>query len=129
MRAKIIVAATLTALFAQTAHSQSRAISRAEQKIIASSYGRVLKDPASAQYRWPMLPTEATLKGGEIAYCFQVNAKNSYGAFTGFRSILGTVSQVGGKITRFEYVTGTLDDSPELAQATVNICRAYGVVF
>lgn len=128
MKTRNTIAAALTFFFVQPAYSQSRSLAVAEQKIIAGSYGRILKDPASAQYHWPMLPTKDASKP-EIAYCFQVNAKNSYGAYTGFKLIIGKVRQVGGKVTNFEYAAGNLDDTPELAQTTVDMCRIFGITF
>ena len=63
------------------------------EKIIKEYYGRVLKDPSSAQYKnfttprtyWfsrPPLAGGGTLIGHMV--CVTYNAKNSYGAYTGY---------------------------------------------
>jgi hypothetical protein len=109
--------------------AQTRQLTAPEKQIIANAYGARLKDPASAQYRWAALPLTDNLKGGKLAYCFQVNAKNSYGGYTGFKLILGTLKRVNGKIVAFNYVTGNLDDAATFAQMTADLCRASGISF
>jgi hypothetical protein len=109
--------------------AQTRQLTAPEKRIIANTYGVRLKDPASAQYRWPALPLADSLKGGQLGYCFQVNAKNSYGGYTGFKLILGTLRRVNGKIVSFEYVAGNLDDTPALAQTTAELCQTFGIRF
>jgi hypothetical protein len=109
--------------------AQTRQLTAPEKQIIANAYGARLKDPASAQYRWAALPLTDNLKGGKLAYCFEANAKNSYGGYTGFKLILGTLRRVNGKIVSFEYVAGNLDDTSALAQTTAELCRTFGIRF
>ena len=109
--------------------AQTRQLSAPEKGLIAGTYGARLKDPGSAQYQWAPVPLADNLKGGRVAYCFRVNAKNSFGGYTGFKLILGMLARANGKITSFEYMAGNLDDSPELAQTTAELCRTFGIRF
>lgn len=54
-----------------------------------------LKDPASAQFR----DIKYKADKGAWTMCGEVNAKNSYGAFTGFQKFQGVASNPGGKTT------------------------------
>ena len=49
------------------------------------------------------------VKGHESGYCFQVNAKNSYGGYIGFKTIAGVVKQRSGKIVGYRYTSGVRD--------------------
>lgn len=51
-----------------------------EQAEIRRVVGGKLKDGESARWQWPV----PTTQGQTIAYCGFVNAKNSYGGYTGF---------------------------------------------
>lgn len=109
--------------------AQSRELTTTEKKVIAAAYGRLLKDPHSAQYQWPQIPVKPETQNAQTAYCFQVNAKNSYGGYTGFKLIIGKVRQSAGKIIAFDYVAGHLDDTPALIRSTADMCRVFGIRF
>jgi hypothetical protein len=106
--------------------AQSRLLTEAEKRIIADAYGRDLRDPKSAQYEWAPFPLK--LKGNETVsmYCFRANAKNGYGAFVGYKLIVGRVDLSAGKIIGFSYIMGRADDTPELARITEDFCRKLG---
>ena len=55
-------------------HAQTRPISNGERSLITSSYGHLLKDARSAQYRMQPIPLIDNQKGGKFVYCFEVNA-------------------------------------------------------
>jgi hypothetical protein len=66
----------------------------------------VLKDPFTAQYRRvggpvPGQAQQALLAGGAIekgwGYCYMVNAKNSFGAYTGFQPYYFVVRYIGAR--------------------------------
>jgi hypothetical protein len=121
-----IVLALVGAGSITTGHAETRPLTDAEKKIITSAHGSDLKDPQSAQYRWADLIIEPSAKGAEFAYCFQVNAKNSYGGYTGFRTIGGKVTHHNGKILSYSYLSGG-NENP--AMTADNICRAFGYTF
>lgn len=109
--------------------AQTRTLTEGEKKIVSAAYGASLKDPSSAQYKWPPVLLLNNLKGGQVGYCFQVNAKNSFGAYTGFKLILGTLRRVNGKVVAFDYVMGNIDDTPALMSATADLCKSFGIRF
>lgn len=64
---------------------------------------RDFKDPGSAQFRNTYLTTD---KGTAVALCGEVNAKNSFGAYTGFRPFY--VMDTGKSLT-----AGVMEDGAE----------------
>jgi hypothetical protein len=107
-------------------HAQSRAISDMERSLITSSYGQLLKDAGSAQYRMQPIPLSDNQKGGMFVYCFEVNAKNSYGGYAGYKTIIGMVTRLNGKITSFRYDGNSDDDVRSYPGSTADMCRAFG---
>ncbi|WP_143271686.1 hypothetical protein [Bradyrhizobium mercantei] len=105
--------------------AETRPLADGEKKIISDSYGADLKDPVSAQYRWSDLVIDPAAKGNEVGYCFRVNAKNSYGGYTGFRTIAGTVKRNHGKVVSYSYKAGTSEDAI-LGDLAERICRVWG---
>lgn len=125
---KTTVAVAIAAIVTVSSQSEARPLTDVEKRIITSTYGASLKDPSSAQYRWAPLVTNQPVKGDELAYCFQINGKNSYGGYTGFRTIAGKVTRRNGVVIGFSYVAGSRDDA-NIAEATNEICRAFGYTF
>ena len=87
MRKTLIAAGVLTLIGPNICHAQTRPISKVEHALITDSYGRVLKDAASAQYRMQPIPLADNQKDGTTIYCFEVNAKNSYGGYAGYKAV------------------------------------------
>lgn len=58
-------------------------------KAAKANITRALKDPSSAQFRNLFIGTGADKKG-MLALCGEVNAKNSYGAYVGFKRFFAT---------------------------------------
>ena len=64
------------------------------QHRIAAEVSDKLKDGESARFRWPDIGRDPTV------YCGWVNAKNSYGGYTGFELFFALLAlDVSGKIT------------------------------
>lgn len=103
----LIAAGVLTLIGPNICHAQTRPISKGEHALIADSYGRVLKDAASAQYRMQPIPLADNQKDGTTIYCFEVNAKNSYGGYAGYKAVLGRVTRLKGKIASFILIKQT----------------------
>lgn len=61
----------------------------AYQTVIQDYLRQRLKDPDSAQYQWERGPSQGWDRYGRLnvgwRVCLQVNAKNSFGGYTGFR--------------------------------------------
>jgi hypothetical protein len=104
-----------------SAYASDRPLTDAEKKIVAGGYGERLKDPLSAQYRWPNLIKSTSSKPNEMVYCFQVNAKNSYGAYVGFQTVLGTVTHHNGTIVGFKYEMGA-QSNPIMNESASEFC-------
>jgi hypothetical protein len=124
---KTCLAASLFAILGtEFCHAQSRPITPAERVLITSTYGAQLKDAPSALYKMPPIPSADPSQGGGHTYCFEVNAKNSYGGFTGYKVIIGKVIRSAGKVTSFTYLGSSDDDARSLPGATADMCRALG---
>ena len=54
----------------------------AQEDVLKAKVIRQLKDPDSAQFR------NLRVSAGGVARCGEVNAKNSYGGYTGFRAFV-----------------------------------------
>src|SRR4051794_21470271 len=115
----------LTTIPVGTSYAQQRSLTDAEKKIITSAYGTRLKDPLSAQYRWPNL-----IKAHADApdYCFQVNAKNSYGAYVGYQTVLGSVTQRNGTVIGYGYKMGA-EGSSMMNDTASEFCAIGGYKF
>ena len=59
---------------------KQRGLSKNEKAVIMASVKSVLKDPDSAKFKWMKLHGS----GSSEIYCGLVNAKNSYGGYTGY---------------------------------------------
>lgn len=108
-----------------TSYAQQRQLTDAEKKVITSTYESRLKDPLSAQYRGPSL-----IKAHADApdYCFQVNAKNSYGGYAGFQTVLGSVTQRNGTVVGYRYKMGA-ESSPMMNDTAREFCAIGGYKF
>ena len=103
-------------------YASDRPLTDAEKKIIADAYGKRLKDPASAQYRWHRLIDSKTSTPNRLFYCFQVNAKNSYGAYVGFQTVHGTVTYLNGTIAGYSYGIGA-QSNPIMNDSASGFCE------
>ncbi|MBR0958377.1 hypothetical protein [Bradyrhizobium japonicum] len=115
----------LTTFAVGTSSAQQRQLTDAEKKIITSTYGSRLKDPLSAQYRWPNL---IKARADAPDYCFQVNAKNSYGGYVGFQTVLGSVTQRNGTIVGYHYKMGA-ESSSMMNDTASEFCAIGGYRF
>ncbi|GMO20737.1 hypothetical protein [Bradyrhizobium ottawaense] len=118
----LVVIATIPA---GTSSAQQRPLTDAEKKIITSTYGSRLRDPQSAQYRWPNL---IKAQADAPDYCFQVNAKNSYGGYVGFQTVLGSVTQQNGTIVGYRYKMGA-ESSSMMIDTASEFCAIGGYKF
>jgi hypothetical protein len=109
-------------------HAETRPLTEAEKKIIINSYGNDLKDPASAQYRWPNLTVKPSMNRDEPIYCFEVNAKNSYGGYAGFKIIGGQVRRRNGRIFAYSYIMGDSSNAI-MKDAADSMCELAGYTF
>lgn len=118
----LVVIATIPG---RTSYAPQRPLTDAEKKIITSTYGSRLKDPLSAQYRWPNL---IKAQADAPDYCFQVNAKNSYGGYVGFQTVLGSVTQRNGTVVGYRYKMGA-ESSSMMNDTASEFCAIGGYRF
>lgn len=78
--------------FVKTIHDAEkppRPLTAAEQKIVSDTVGATLKDPFTAHFIF-------VADKGLSFVCGQVNSKNSYGAYTGFKRFAVDVTRTAG---------------------------------
>lgn len=80
----VALIATISALFIASPLAAQKTVpaSPSLKQAVSALLAKELKDGMSAQYRWPDLVTESAV------YCGFVNAKNSYGAYIGFKPFM-----------------------------------------
>jgi len=101
-------------------------LTAAQKKIIAEAVKSKLKDPDSAQFQWPDL-VEPSNGDDNVAYCGQVNAKNSYGGYTGF--IPFSVFLMNYRSKKMEAIPELIGDAGIMASATLSHCADQGYHF
>lgn len=88
----IVAALALSACVAPVVTSQKIALSDGQIRAIKSVTSYNLKDPSSAQFR-NIRQAKLTRQDGseELLVCGEINAKNSFGAYVGFRTFKGNI--------------------------------------
>lgn len=76
--------------------SGQRELTPPEKKIITDAVALSIKDPASAQYRWPKISAS---EEGSVNYCGMVNAKSPYPAYNGWQAYIVEATVSGGKVS------------------------------
>lgn len=77
------------------APAELRDLTADEKQALGASLAKGLKDPESARFTWLKVPRNA---GDSFDYCAMVNAKNSYGGYTGSKPFMAVVLVKNGKI-------------------------------
>ena len=98
----------------------SKPLTPANKVQIAKAVKDILKDPDSAKFRWPK-PQDWGL------YCGWVNAKNSYGGYTGFEPfmIIGGVGSGPKSKGEFLIIKTTIGSGDEEA-VVLSMCTKQG---
>jgi hypothetical protein len=122
----VLVAAEIST--AGLSFAQDRPLTDDEKKIVASTYQERLQDPLSAQFRWHNFVKSPSENSDDSIYCFQVNAKNSYGGYVGFKTMFGTVTQRDGTIVGYRYKLGA-ESNPIMNEAATEFCEVAGYKF
>lgn len=97
-------------------------LSTKERSWVDSVVKKKLKDPYSA-VMGPM--TAGIDKKGVVYVCGSVNAKNSYGAYTGLRPFIGMLSP---SLPFNSFSVAIFGGSDHDAYSAIALCRLYGVV-
>lgn len=102
-------------------YTEFRPLTAAEKKIIMAGVAKGLKDPESARFRWSPYP-----KSSEelVTYCGQVNGKNTYGGYVGFRNYIAGVMVNNGRIAGAVLVATELSESGNIVE---EMCAKRGL--
>jgi len=73
-----------------------RELTLPEKKIISDAVALSIKDPGSAQFRWPAIPAS---EEGQVNYCGMVNAKSPYPAYNGWQAYIVEAQVTAGKVS------------------------------
>lgn len=109
---------------APLAAADLRSLTPQEKAVLAKTFAAGLKDPTSAIFQWTKVPKKLPDDGFD--YCGTVNAKNSYGGYTGAVPFIGLILVGKGKIAG-GVIAATGDIRPEYSQIIPDMCRKKGL--
>jgi hypothetical protein len=95
----------LAALLATGEMAEGRTLTPSEKTVIRDAVSERFFDPDSAKFRW--LPLPSKFEGG--VYCGSVNAKNRFGAYTGYGAFVVIVGLKHGSVTEAGSLTAIRD--------------------
>ena len=96
-----------------------RELTLPEKKIISDAVALSIKDPGSAQYRWPTIPAS---EEGQVNYCGMVNAKSPYAAYSGWQAYIVEAQVSAGKVS--SAVVGLIAGGKDVAIVR-KMCKKY----
>lgn len=96
-----------------------RELTAPEKKIISDAVALSIKDPASAQYRWPKISAS---EEGSVNYCGMVNAKSAYPAYNGWQAYIVEATVTGGKVS--SAVVGLIAGGKDV-EIVRKMCKKY----
>jgi len=96
-----------------------RELTASEKKIISDAVGLSIKDPKSAQYRWPKISSSDE---GSVNYCGMVNAKSPYPAYNGWQAYIIEATVTGGQVS--SAVVGLIAGGKDVAIVR-KMCKKY----
>jgi hypothetical protein len=118
----VTVAGCNTAQDSASSLGGARELAPDEKKIIADAVGRVIKDPASAKFRWAKFPAGAG--GGDVNYCASVNARSNLAGYTGNQLYIAVVGTESGRVK--SAVVGAIHGGND-AHVVRSLCKRYGL--
>ena len=129
---KIILVTMLSVLVAGCVSNQNQKIVHVTKKrdladkeklVIQDSVKGQLKDPESAMFKLPQVNED----GKPNIYCGLVNAKNSYGGYTGYEPFVATLIRTDGEIKQS---SAMLPEPTRYGiRAMISMCKKYGYSF
>ena len=96
-----------------------RELTLPEKKIISDAVALSIKDPGSAQYRWPTIPAS---EEGQVNYCGMVNAKSPYAAYSGWQAYIVEAQVSAGKVS--SAVVGLIAGGKDV-EIVRKMCKKY----
>lgn len=105
--------------------AELRPLTAPEKAALAKGFAAGLKDPASAQFQWTMVPKRLP-EGSSMDYCALVNAKNSYGGYIGAQPFIGMILIANNKIVS-GLMIGVGESDPRYRNIVPDMCRKKGL--
>jgi len=102
-----------------SAVTEQRELTQPEKKIISDAVALMIKDPGSAQYRWPKISAS---EEGSVNYCGTVNAKSPYPAYNGLQAYIAETTVSGGKVS--SAVVGLIAGGKDI-EIVRKMCKKY----
>lgn len=118
--ALLLLGACQTAL-PPAVHNDPVTLTGAESAAVEAGVRGALKDPVSAMFEGFMAVRDAK---GVITVCGLVNAKNSFGGYTGRKPFIGIIT-TGGTVTGF--VPAGIGGSDIATEVILNNCHRVGI--
>jgi len=110
----------LLGLHAAAGNSQGlRELTQPEKKIISDAVGLSIKDPNTAQFRWPQISAS---EEGSVNYCGMVNAKSPYPAYNGWQAYIVEATVSAGKVS--SAVVGLIAGGKDV-EIVRKMCKKY----
>lgn len=123
---RILATATVVAcvfVFNAQASSKSRDLTPEEKAYVEKAVKATLKDPDSAQFKHTKLVLSSD--GVVDPYCGMVNAKNSFGGYSGYSVFfVGITNNKDGK--RVAIYLGPQEESDVAQQSIIEVCAKQG---
>lgn len=99
-------------------HTTAIGLSVAQRTAVEASVRKALKDPESARFGTMRAGREAS---GNIAVCGMVNARNSFGGYTGEKPFIGALT------SERTFVVVGIGGTADATTVTLDTCRKYGI--
>jgi hypothetical protein len=96
-----------------------RELTQPEKKVISDAVGLSIRDPNTAQYRWPQI---SALGDGSVNYCGMVNAKSPFPAYSGWQAYIVEATVSGGKVS--SAVVGLIAGGKDV-EIVRKMCKKY----
>jgi hypothetical protein len=96
-----------------------RELTLPEKKVISDAVGLSIKDPGTAQFRWPQISAAGD---GAVNYCGMVNAKSPFPAYNGWQAYIVEANVSGGKVS--SAVVGLIAGGKDV-EIVRKMCRKY----
>jgi len=96
-----------------------RELTLPEKKIISDAVGLSIKDPGTAQFRWPQI---TATEEGSVNYCGMVNAKSPYPAYNGWQAYIVEATVTAGKVS--SAVVGLIAGGKDV-EIVRKMCKKY----
>ena len=103
-----------------------RALTSAEKAVVEEGVRKSLKDPNSAMFG-PMAAAQEDEKNTWV--CGYVNARNSYGGYTGDKPFMGGLAHIPAEKQKIEtFVVTGIGGTESASYEVLEMCRRYGVL-